>query len=75
MHLANYPFRYHGAVPQELNANGSQTLLIDADMRHPSINHLFDQPHTPGLCEILRGEATIEDCIVPSSIPDLSISS
>ena len=60
-------------LASSLARSGRKTVLIDADMRHPSINQLFDQPLVPGLCEILRGEASFEGAIVPSSIPDLDL--
>ena len=44
-------------LASSLARSGRKTLLIDADMRHPSINQLFDQPLVPGLCEILRDDA------------------
>ena len=31
-------------------------LLIDADMRNPSLHELFDRPRTPGLVDVLRDE-------------------
>jgi capsular exopolysaccharide synthesis family protein len=53
--------------------SGRRTLLIDADMRKPSLDRLFDQPLTPGLSEVLRGETSLEDVIASTSIPELKI--
>ena len=36
---------------------GNKVLLIDADMRRPSISKTLDMPKTPGLSNILVGEA------------------
>jgi succinoglycan biosynthesis transport protein ExoP len=44
---------------------GSRTLLIDFDMRSPSLHRLFDCPLEPGVSEVLRGEAGFEDVIAP----------
>jgi Mrp family chromosome partitioning ATPase len=37
--------------------------LLDFDLRNPTQHRLLDQPLTPGTCEVLRGEATIDDAI------------
>jgi polysaccharide biosynthesis transport protein len=39
---------------------GLSTLLIDADLRNPSLSRLLKVPDGPGLSDILRGEATAE---------------
>lgn len=46
---------------------GRKTILVDCDMRRPSVHKVFDLPLTPGLCEVLRGEAKLEDVIQPVS--------
>lgn len=43
---------------------GQRTLLIDCDLRSPSVNKLYDLAVDPGLCEYLRGEAELSDVIV-----------
>lgn len=43
---------------------GQRTLLIDCDLRSPSVNKLYDLAVDPGLCEYLRGEAELADVIV-----------
>jgi polysaccharide biosynthesis transport protein len=40
-----------------LARSGLRTLLIDCDLRKPSIHRLFDIPPSPGFSEYLRGEA------------------
>jgi capsular exopolysaccharide synthesis family protein len=52
---------------------GRKTLLIDADLRSPSVNELFQIREFPGLCEAIRNEIPVEKCIVPTPIPRLSI--
>jgi capsular exopolysaccharide synthesis family protein len=52
---------------------GRRTLLIDGDLRRPSVAPLFGVSEGPGIAEILRGEAVASDCVVPSAMPGLSI--
>lgn len=41
-----------------------KTLLIDADMRRPSLAKSLDVPnHAPGLSNLIAGTATLEECI------------
>lgn len=45
-----------------------RVLLVDADMRRPSVHSLFGISETPGLSDVLMGGASIEDALV--SVPD-----
>ena len=45
-----------------------RVLLVDADLRRPSIHRLFGIADTPGLSDVLMGAATIDDALV--TIPD-----
>src|ERR1044071_1464195 len=45
-----------------------RVLLLDADLRRPSIHRLFGISETPGLSDVLMGGATLDDALV--SIPD-----
>lgn len=45
---------------------GHRTLLIDTDIRRPTVHRVFDVPCEPGLCELLRKEVQIEESIVPT---------
>jgi capsular exopolysaccharide synthesis family protein len=56
-----------------LGRTGLKTLLIDADLRCPTIHRLFDAPPEPGLSELLRGEAELEDVIAPTPVEDLQV--
>ena len=44
---------------------GLKTLLIDGDLRHPTVHRLFDLPLSPGLAEALVGEVKLEEAIIP----------
>jgi polysaccharide biosynthesis transport protein len=42
---------------------GLLTLLIDADIRHPTLSRMFDLPTGQGLVNVLRGETRAEEAI------------
>jgi capsular exopolysaccharide synthesis family protein len=56
-----------------LARSGRKTLLIDCDLRRPQLHQLFDVPRVPGLCELLRGEAELNDVIRPTPVDDLNM--
>jgi capsular exopolysaccharide synthesis family protein len=43
---------------------GLMTLLIDADLRRPSLGDLLEVPEGPGLVDVLTGDATPESAMV-----------
>lgn len=45
---------------------GHRTLLIDTDIRRPTVHRVFDVPCEPGMCELLRKEVQLEDVVVPT---------
>jgi capsular exopolysaccharide synthesis family protein len=51
---------------------GFRTLLVDGDMRRPTVHRVLGTPQTPGLCELLRGEIAPQDAIRPGPVPGLS---
>ena len=52
---------------------GSKTVLIDTDLRRPAMDRIFNLSATPGISAYLRGKASLEEIIYPTSIPSLSI--
>ena len=52
---------------------GHNTLLIDADMRKPVINKMFDFDRSPGLSELIIKKTTPEETIHKTKIENLSI--
>ena len=52
---------------------GRKTLLIDTDMRRPSVHKVFDVPLTPGFCEVLQGKLTLSDVILPLATEGLFV--
>jgi succinoglycan biosynthesis transport protein ExoP len=55
------------AIAITLARLGYRTLLIDADMRSPSLHILMDVPNTQGLSDVLSGNATIQSVIRPTT--------
>jgi len=52
---------------------GRRTLLVDADVRNPQLHLSFGIPFDRGFCEILRGEAGIEDVVQSTPQDRLSL--
>ena len=52
---------------------GSRVLLIDADMRNPSLHKTFGCSLAPGLSNVLSGNGTLSDSIQQSERPNLSL--
>ncbi len=61
------------SLATSLARSGLRTLLIDADLRSPSINQLFNLPVAPGLSELLRGEVDADGAIVATTVKDLHL--
>ncbi|HEX8201010.1 MAG TPA: AAA family ATPase [Isosphaeraceae bacterium] len=52
---------------------GYRTVLVDCDLRRPSIHRLFNQAVTPGVCELLRHEVGVDDTLRSSEADGLWI--
>ena len=50
---------------------GLRTLILDCDLRNPSMHKLFDAPLTPGCAEVLCQEIDVSDAVQPTSVPNL----
>jgi succinoglycan biosynthesis transport protein ExoP len=53
--------------------SGQRILLVDADMRRPSQHRLFGVENRRGLGNYLKGEATLDEVIHPTSVRNLSL--
>lgn len=52
---------------------GLRTLILDCDLRNPSMQKLFDVPVSPGCAEVLLQEIDISDVVQATSVPNLWI--
>lgn len=52
---------------------GYKTLLVDFDLRRPSLDSLFDMPLEPGVSEVLRGEFELSTAIHREHIDNFSV--
>ncbi len=50
---------------------GMRTLIVDCDLRNPSIHKLFDLTLTPGVSEVLCQDADPSDAVQPTAVPNL----
>jgi capsular exopolysaccharide synthesis family protein len=50
-----------------------RTLLIDGDLRSPTLHTLFDLTRGPGLAELLRGECDMVDALQATPAPSLTL--
>jgi succinoglycan biosynthesis transport protein ExoP len=53
--------------------NGQQVVLIDCDLRKPRVHSIFQLDVQPGLSNFLTGNASLENILRASSIPNLTI--
>ncbi|WP_018263635.1 GumC family protein [Methylobacterium sp. WSM2598] len=61
------------ALAARLAASGQRVLVIEADLRAPSIEAGLDLPPSPGLGAVLRGEAPARAAIVRSRLPGVDV--
>ncbi len=53
---------------------GRRTLLVDADLRLPSVEPVFfKEKKIKGLSQLLEGKATLDECYYPTPIPNLFV--
>jgi capsular exopolysaccharide synthesis family protein len=52
---------------------GRKTLLLDFDLRNPAAHRPFDLPRSPGLAELLRGQATLDAVLHPAADAALTL--
>jgi capsular exopolysaccharide synthesis family protein len=48
-------------------------LVVDADMRRPTIHTIFDQPNNAGLADYLVSAKTLDEVIQLTAIPNVSV--
>jgi capsular exopolysaccharide synthesis family protein len=52
---------------------GVKTLLVDSDLRRPTLHKLFGLPNTAGLSSILADQAPLDRGLHPTQLPNLSV--
>jgi polysaccharide biosynthesis transport protein len=52
---------------------GAAVIMVDADLRHPSLSELFSAGERPGLTELLAGAASLDEVASPTGIPGLQL--
>jgi polysaccharide biosynthesis transport protein len=53
--------------------SGQRVLLVDADLRRPSVHRLFDLSDEQGLSDVLLGEKSLHTVIQQSHVPNLDV--
>ncbi|MBI3408494.1 MAG: polysaccharide biosynthesis tyrosine autokinase [Planctomycetes bacterium] len=61
-----------GHLAASLARAGFRCLLIDADLRKPSLHKIFNQPLGPGISELILGQAATKDVIRAGPVDGLS---
>jgi capsular exopolysaccharide synthesis family protein len=52
---------------------GKAVILVDGDLRHPSLSEGFQAGERPGMAELLAGRASLEEVAVPTDVPGLRL--
>jgi len=53
--------------------DGKRVILIDCDLRRPTQHRLANVPLEPGFSNVLSGEATLEEALIPTSVANLTL--
>ena len=53
--------------------SGKNVVLVNADMRRPAMNRIFSTSEPHGLADVLQGAISLEDALVSSDTPNLTI--
>jgi capsular exopolysaccharide synthesis family protein len=60
-------------MARSIARSGRSVILVDADMRRPTQNRMFNTDEPYGLADILMGEMTLDDALVSSDIDTLHV--
>jgi len=52
---------------------GNRVILIDCDLRRPSMNTIFEQPRSPGVTEVLAGDVLLAEALHTTDIDNISL--
>ncbi|MHB0912195.1 MAG: GumC family protein [Armatimonadota bacterium] len=56
-----------------LSRDGARVILVDSDLRQPSLHKIFKVENEKGLSNILAGQLSLKDALVPTSTTDLML--
>ena len=60
-------------LAQAFALNDRETVIIDCDLRKPRVHQIFKIPSQPGLTNYLSGNATLEEILRPTKVPNLTL--
>ncbi len=60
-------------LAQAMAMDGKHVILVDADMRRPTIARVLDVAPSPGLAEVLVGQSTIDDVLQHTTTENLRV--
>jgi capsular exopolysaccharide synthesis family protein len=52
---------------------GQKTVIVDFDLRRPSLHEVFNVPISPGVSEVLRAEVSLNDVVRPTELENLFV--
>lgn len=58
-------------IASALAMNNRKVVILDADLRKPSLHSILQEPMQPGLSNFLTGTASLAEIIRPTEIPNL----
>ncbi len=50
-----------------------QTVCVDLDLRHPHLHDLLGHPVEPGMTDLLKGEATVQETLIETGVEGLQV--
>jgi polysaccharide biosynthesis transport protein len=53
--------------------DGRRVILVDTDLRKPTLHELFGLPQSPGVSDLLSGDGTLRQCVRQTSLPTLCV--
>lgn len=53
--------------------DGKRVILVDADLRRPTLHELVNVPNAPGLTDVLMGLSSVEEALQPTDVANLKI--
>ncbi len=61
------------SMAQSFARSGKTVILVDADIRRPSQNKLFNTEEPIGLANVIEGDVTLDQALVSTDIPQLTV--